>query len=47
MVFSVPLGIRGAKKSDVAMNAATTKATVVKNPNAFCTLTRDECMVVV
>lgn len=40
----VPLGARVAKTSDNAMNAATTKATVVKKPKAFCARTREEYM---
>jgi hypothetical protein len=44
VVLSVPLGVRGARKSDAAINAATTNATVVKKPNVFCILTSDEYM---
>jgi len=38
------LGVRGVNKSEAAIMAATTKATVVKKPNVFCNLTREEYM---
>ena len=39
------LGVRGARKSEAAIRAATTKATVVKKPKAFWTRTSEEYMV--
>ena len=39
------MGARSVTKSEAAMKAATTKATVVKNPNTFCSLTTDVYMV--
>lgn len=39
------IGARSATKSEAAMKAATTKATVVKKPNTFCSLTTDVYMV--
>lgn len=40
----VPLGARVANKSDTAITAAMANATVVKKPNVFWPLTRDEYM---
>lgn len=37
----VPLGVRGAMRSDAAMKAARTKATVVKKPKVVCTRLRE------
>lgn len=37
----VALGVRGAAKSEAAIRAATTKATVVKKPNTFCIRVRE------
>lgn len=45
VVLSVPLGTLGARKSEAAMSAAMAKATVVKNPKVFCTLTKEVYMV--
>lgn len=39
------LGVRGARKSEAAIRAATAKATVVKKPKAFWTRTSEEYMV--
>ena len=38
-------GVRGAARSEVAIKAATTNATVVKKPKTFWRRTRVECMV--
>jgi hypothetical protein len=38
------LGVRGARRSEAAIKAATTKATVVKKPKVFWSRTRDEYM---
>lgn len=45
VVLRVPLGSRVENTSDNAINAATTKATVVKKPKAFWALTREVYMV--
>lgn len=39
------LGVRGEKRSEAAMKAATTKATVVKKPKVFWMRTMEEYMV--
>jgi hypothetical protein len=39
------LGVRGAIRSEAAIRAATTKATVVKNPKTFWMRTMLECIV--
>lgn len=39
------IGARSVTKSEAAMKAATTKATVVKKPKTFCSLTTDVYMV--
>jgi len=39
------LGVRGAIRSEAAIKAATTKATVVKNPKTFWKRTMLECIV--
>lgn len=41
VVFTVALGVLGAVKSEAAIRAATTNATVVKKPNTFCILVRE------
>lgn len=41
VVLMVPLGLRGATRSVAAIKAATTKATVVKNPKVFCNRSRE------
>ena len=38
-------GVCGEKITDTAASAAMVKATVVKKPKTFCSLTRLECMV--
>lgn len=39
--FTVALGVRGAVRSEAAIRAAMTNATVVKKPNTFCILVRE------
>lgn len=39
------LGVRGVIRSEAAIKAATTKATVVKNPKTFWKRTMLECIV--
>lgn len=39
--FMLALGVRGAVKSEAAMMAPTTKATVVKKPKTFCMRVRE------
>ena len=41
------LGVRGKRRSDEAIRAATMNATVVKKPKTFWARTRVECMVAV
>ena len=41
----VALGVRVAMRSEHAIRAATTKATVVKKPNTFWARTMVECIV--
>lgn len=44
MSITLALGVRGAMKSEAAIKAATTNATVVKKPKTFCARTRVECI---
>jgi hypothetical protein len=39
------LGVWGARRSEKAIRAATTKVTVVKKPKTFCTRAMVECIV--
>jgi hypothetical protein len=44
VVLTVPLGVRGARKSVPAMRAATIAMSVVRYPKVFCKRTRELCM---
>ncbi len=45
LIDTVAFGVRGARISENAINAATAKATVVKKPKTFWTRTMAVCMI--